>query len=91
MRTYELVLVVKPSLTEPQRKKLLETVKSWLKDLSIKEESWGSKALAYRIKNELTGYYYDLQLETKTSIPVDLEKKLVENENILRHLVIRKK
>lgn len=92
MRTYELVLVVKPSVSEANRKKLLETIKSWMNGVKItKEEDLGSKALKYAIKNELTGHYFDLALQTETSIPTDLEKRLFAQEQILRHLLVRLK
>ena len=92
MRNYELVLVMKPSLTEANRKKLVESVKTLLKGITITAENdWGSKALAYPIKRELTGYYVDFILETEKSIPTDVEKKLINNEDLLRHLLVRTK
>ena len=58
MRAYELVLVLKTSLSEANRKKLLETIKSFLPELKIvKEDEWGQKPLAYSIKKELAGHY----------------------------------
>ena len=91
MRTYELVLVMKPSLSEKERGSLLDTVKSWLKDVKVtKEEDWGSKALAYRIGQDLTGHYFDLHLEAD-SIASDFERKLLDNDSVLRHLLIRTK
>lgn len=91
MRKYDLVLVFRPSLKDADRKKLLETVKGLLKDLTIaKEEDWGQKPLAYTIKKELAGYYYLLKLEGET-IPAGLEQKFINNENIIRHLLLRTK
>lgn len=91
MRTYELVVIAKPSLSEAQRGKLLETVKSWLGKVKFtKEEDWGSKALAYRIGHDLTGHYFDMHMEAE-SIPADFERKLLDNESVLRHLLIRTK
>lgn len=91
MRSYELVLVVSSSLTEPLRKKLIAGVKALLKDLKIvKENEVGLKSLAYKIKREATGFYFDFTLEGET-IPQDFEKKLLENDNILRHLLLRTK
>lgn len=91
MRAYELILVAKTSLTEALRKKLIAGVKVLLKDLKIvKENEIGKKALAYKIKKETNGFYFDFVLEGET-IPSDFEKKLLENENILRHLVLRTK
>lgn len=91
MRLYELVLITKTSLSDSLRKKLITTFKSLLKDLKIvKENEIGEKSLAYKIKRETTGFYWDFVLEGET-IPHDFEKKLLENENILRHLLLRKK
>lgn len=91
MRLYDVVLVLKSSLSEPQRKKLLETIKSWLKDVKIvKEEGMGQKVLAYPIKHEISGFYHKLHLEAET-IPSDFEKRLFAAEEVLRHLLVRKK
>lgn len=92
MRVYELVLVMRSSLKDEQRKKLLDMLKSWLKDVKIiKEEEWGQKPLSYKIKKETSGYYAVLHLESENSVPLDLEKKLLAQENVLRHLLVRKK
>lgn len=91
MRVYELVLIARGSLTEALRKKLIAGVKVLLKDLKIvKENEVGQKTLAYKIKREASGFYFDFVLEGET-IPQDFEKKLLENDNILRHLVLRTK
>lgn len=90
MRSYELVLVLKPSLSETNRKKVLEAVKELLKDAKvIKEQSLGQKPLSYSIKKEVAGFYFDIIFEL-TEIPRDFEKKLNVNDNILRHLLLRK-
>lgn len=92
MRVYELVLVLKSALTETQRKKFVETVKTWLGEVKVKkEDEWGQKPLAYPIKKEIAGFYLLLNLETESSIPSDLGKRLLTNENILRHILIRRK
>ena len=89
MKTYQLVVVLKTSLTEANRKKFIETVKGWFGKTKIaKEEEWGEKTLAYDIKHEKTGFYLNYLLESD-SLPADLEKKLFASENVLRHLVIK--
>lgn len=91
MRSYELILVVKTSLTDTLRKKLVAGVKVLLKDLKIvKENEIGQKALAYKIKREVNGFYFDFALEGE-NVPADFEKKLLENDDILRHLLLRTK
>lgn len=100
MRKYELVLVVRPSLKDVDRKKLLATVKDWLKDFKItKEDDWGQKPLAYVIKKEVAGYYTVLQFEGDPSassgqdvgVEKDFEQRLLRNNDIIRHLLLRTK
>lgn len=92
MRSYELVLVIKASLSEAQQKKLTDTVKGWLGDVKIaKSEDWGKKPLAYPIKREESGVFFDWHLDAKEAIPKDFEKRILNNEDVLRHLLIRKK
>lgn len=91
MRLYDLVLVLRSSLSDKEREKLLGTVKDWLgKAKVVTEESWGQKPLAYKIKKELSGVYHRMELESE-SIAGDFEKKLNAQDNILRHLLLRKK
>lgn len=91
MRLYDLVIIIRSSLSEKEKEKLLDNIKSWLGKVKIiKEESWGQKPLAYTIKKEISGIYQKFELEAE-SIPVELEKKLNTHENILRHLLLRRK
>ncbi|HSX40352.1 MAG TPA: 30S ribosomal protein S6 [Candidatus Saccharimonadales bacterium] len=91
MRTYQLVLVLKPALSDANRKKVLDTVKSWLKDGKVsKEDVWGQKPLSYPIKHEIAGYYVDWAVEGE-NIPNDFEKRILTNDDILRHLLLRTK
>ena len=91
MRLYDLVVVLKSSLTDKDKEKLLASLKEWMGKVKIvKEESWGQKPLAYKIKKELSGIYHKFELETE-QIPADFEKRLNTHEDILRHLLLRKK
>lgn len=92
MRLYDLVVVSKTTLTEEKRKQLLESVKELLKGVKVtKEESLGQKVLSYPIRHEQLGYYTRFTLETDASVPLDFEKRLINNEAILRHLLVRTK
>ncbi|MEX2007465.1 MAG: 30S ribosomal protein S6 [Candidatus Levyibacteriota bacterium] len=91
MRSYELVLVLRPTLKEADKKKLTDTIKGWLGVLKVtKEEDLGTKALSYPIKKETSGIYLSLVLEGE-NVPPDLEKRVTANDNIIRHLLIRTK
>ncbi len=89
MRTYEIVVIVKAG-SDADRKKVMDFVKGLLKGTKIvKEEDLGSKALAYPIQHELTGHYYDLVVEGEL-VPADFEKRMMENTEVLRQLVLKK-
>lgn len=92
MRTYELVLVLQPALTDAQRKKLLDGLKEWIKPATLaKENALGVKPLAYKIKQQTSGYYTVLHLEAESGLEKGFEKRLITNEDVLRHLLIRKR
>lgn len=92
MRLYDLVLVLKTSLSEADRKKVIDSVKGWLGDVKIaNEEDWGQKPLAYPIKHEHAGYYTLLKLEGEAGVPTDLETRILRNDSVLRHLLLRTK
>jgi small subunit ribosomal protein S6 len=91
MRNYQLVLVLKSSLSEANRKKLLETVKSWLKGAKFtKEEDWGEKPLSYTIKRQTSAFYVNYLFELKDEFSKDLEKRLLATDDVLRHLLLRR-
>lgn len=91
MRQYELTMVFRTKLEGKERTKLLETIKSWMPDAKVtKEEEWEQKPLSYPIKKEVAGYYVMLQLEAE-SMSADVERRLLLNDEILRHLLIRAK
>lgn len=90
MRTYELVVVLKPTLSETERKKVADEIKGWLKPVKIThEDDLGKKSLAYAVKSEKSGYYLNYTMETE-SIPQGFEKRLLTTEQVLRHLLLRK-
>jgi len=91
MRLYELVLVLKTKLTDADRKKIIESIKGWLGDVKLtKQEDMGQKPLAYPIKKEVAGYYAVLHLEGET-ISSEVERRIIQSEDVLRHLLIRTK
>jgi len=89
--TYNLTLVLRSSLKEADRKKLVETLKAPFGKAKIKENEWGQKALSYPIKKESSGFYLNWIVDSEEIIPADFEKKLINNENVLRHLLLRAK
>ena len=91
MRLYDLVLVLKTSLTEAQRTKVVDQVKSWLGDVKVvNADDWGQKPRISDQK-EAAGVYVKFNLETEKTIPNDFETRVLEPDGVLRHLLLRTK
>lgn len=89
MRSYELILILRVSLSAAEKKKIIDNIKKILKGFKfVKEEEWGKKDLAFSIKKEKEGQYLNFLLEGEV-VPADFERKLAGEEGILRNLLIR--
>lgn len=89
MRRYELAIIFKDrgNVDEP-----LNNVKELLTKNGaqiIDEDRWGSRELAYPIKKQNTGYYVIFTLITVPSSIETINKKLLLDGNVLRHLFIK--
>jgi small subunit ribosomal protein S6 len=54
-----------------------------------KQEYWGLRTLAYRIKKNRKGHYVLLNLNAPANAIVELERQLKINEDVLRFLTVR--
>lgn len=90
---YELIVMLKPTLSEDQSKKALTTVVDTLKSLSakeIKEDPWGKKKLAYEISGFQDAYYAQVDFASTSEHIKKLSQKLNLNEDVIRYLVSKK-
>lgn len=87
--TYNLTLVLKSSLKDGDRKKILDSVKDLFGKAKITEKEWGQKPLAYSIKKESSGFYVNMNIESDEVVSKEAEKKIFNNADILRHLLLR--
>ncbi len=90
---YELVLMIKPTLSEEQSKKSLSVVLEVLKSLeakNVKEDMWGKKRLAYEIGSFQDAYYAQVDFSADADSVKKLSQKLNLNEEVVRYLVTKK-
>jgi len=93
MRNYELVFIANPELEEDDLAAVVEKVKNLVERNGGKitqAKSWGLRRLAYPIKDEREGQYVLVHLELEPQEIAELERNLGLNEQILRHLVVRR-
>lgn len=89
MRKYRLTLLLRSGLSKEKRDKLILEIKKWIGDTkNLKDESTGEKKLAYPINKEKSAEFMIINFEAEKYSP-DLDKKLLMEENILRHLIVR--
>lgn len=89
MRAYELVLILKTSLKETDRKKITDNLKDLI-GKNFSEKEMGQLPLSYPIKKEVSGYFVSINFETE-SLPENMEKNILTNDGVLRHLLLSKK
>ena len=93
MNKYEIMFIVKPDLEETAIKKEADSLKKVLTNLEAKiveEKAMGQRELAYEIKKYRNGYYFLFVVEGSHEAVKEFDRLAGINENILRHLIIRK-
>lgn len=92
MEKYEIMFIVKATI---ESEKVSETAKNFqavLTDMNAKVldfKEMGEKKLAYPIKKEINGYYFDMTVEASHDAIKEFDRKSLLDENILRHLIIK--
>ena len=93
MENYEIMFIVKTTIEYEANKKVAETLKDLItkdKGKIIEFKEMGKRKLAYPIKKELTGTYYVMTVEASHETIKEFDRKVLINENVLRHLIIKK-
>jgi len=92
MNKYEIMFIVS-AREEVDAKKTSDSVKKLITDLKgkvLEFNELGEKRLAYPIKKELHGSYYVMIVELNKDEVTEFDRKIKLDENVLRHLIIRK-
>ena len=92
MRTYEVMVILDPSLeertVEPSLDKYLNVIR---KDGGSVEsvDVWGRRRLAYEINKQAEGIYAVVSLTAEPATVKELDRQLGLNESVLRTKVLR--
>ena len=93
MKDYRLVYIVKGSKDEKEAIAARASVEKVLLEKGAKiteKEELGKRSLAYKIKNEAAGYYFDASFTINPEELVKLENALKLEDDVIRHLLILK-
>jgi len=92
MDKYEIMFIIKNTIDDEAIKKEAATLQALItndKGKVIEFKEMGKKKLAYPIKKELTGTYFVMTVEAKHETIKEFDRKVLINENVLRHLIIK--
>jgi small subunit ribosomal protein S6 len=92
MPLYEHMLIARQDISAQQVDALATHLKTIVESEGgkvEKQEYWGLRGLAYRIKKNRKGHYVLLNINAPSNAVVELERQLKINEDVLRYLTVR--
>ena len=91
MKKYEIMFIVKPTLSEADTKKVITSFKKVITDNGSKVtevNEIGQKELAYEIKDCKSGYYVVFEVERKDDKAIkEFDRLSLISSDIVRHLI----
>lgn len=91
MRTYEVLFILSPQVTEEESATLIADFKGIAEKngATLKnEEAWGRRRLAYPIAKSNEGIYHLFVLESDSSLS-ELDRRMKNVDRVLRHVIVR--
>lgn len=90
--SYELVLVVDPTLETSHSDAYVDSVANLIKDQKgavEKIDRWGRKQLAFNIKNFSDGVYSIIKFSGSPESIETINNNLKLNERVIRHMIVK--
>ncbi|MGL4951830.1 MAG: 30S ribosomal protein S6 [Mycoplasma sp.] len=89
MAKYEILLIVSGSLEETRANEIANEMSAPISACKPEVVKYGTKELAYKIKNDKTGYYFQYNFECESPASINEFRRIcLINKNVLRHLII---
>ena len=92
MALYEHLLIARQDISAQQVDALathLKTIVEGNGGKVEKQEYWGLRGLAYRIKKNRKGHYVLLNINAPSAAVIELERQLKINEDVLRYITVK--
>lgn len=92
-RTYELGLVIEPRQSDEAVAEIVTKYREMIESRGgnvTEVDNWGRRKLAYPIRKVTEGKYVFFFVSSEGAVAwTDVERNLMQNEAVLRHLVVR--
>jgi small subunit ribosomal protein S6 len=92
MALYEHIFIARQDISSQQVEGLVDMAQAVLEENGgkiTKNEYWGLKSLAYRVKKNRKGHYTLLNIEADHAAIAELERRIGLNDDIIRHMTLR--
>lgn len=92
MALYEHLLIARQDISAQAVDALATHLKTIIEGAGgsvVKQEYWGLRSLAYRIKKNRKGHYVLLNIDAPAHAVIELERQLKINEDVLRFLTVK--
>jgi small subunit ribosomal protein S6 len=91
LRTYDVLFILSPQVTEEEATTLINDFKgiATQNGATLKsEDAWGRRRLAYPINKFNDGIYHLFVLESESSLS-ELDRRMKNVDRVLRHVIVR--
>lgn len=93
MRAYEIMFIVRPTLSEDETKQVIKNFGDVLTSNGatvVDSKDMGQRELAYEIKKFKSGYYYVYQVEANDDKAIkEFDRLALISNDVIRHLITK--
>ncbi len=92
MALYEHVFIARQDISSQQVEGLTDMIAAILEENGgkiTKQEYWGIKSLAYRVKKNRKGHYSLLNIDAEHGAIAEMERRISLNDDIIRFMTLR--
>jgi small subunit ribosomal protein S6 len=91
MRRYETIVIVDPDLGEEQRGPVFDKIRELIPQrggLLVEFDEWGSRKLAYEIKNKQRGFYVRVDYCGGGDLVSEMERQFRIDDRIMKYMTV---
>lgn len=92
MTNYEVMFIINPALEDEKKDAVVAKVQEIIAAEGEvgKVDVWGLRKLAYPIEKKTEGYYVVVEFKAQPTLPKELDRRLRNSEDVMRHLIVNK-
>ncbi len=92
MNKYEVMFIINPELGEEDTQSVITKFKDMISAAGEVDNliEWGKRRLAYLIQDFAEGYYVIIDFASGSDFPMELDRVMKINDNIIRHMITKK-